>query len=203
MTMVIPDNIKKYLIIGIVVLAIGGVVTSVAVVGNSLLSKATSPAPAPAPQIVRIPTPAPQNIASPAAVSAEIPVSETPPVINPSEPVTTNGWIITGSSLVTVAPQFASDKKSLIVDFQSNNYSQINNVEYSLTYTADPQIVQLIKNNFVPLSAATRKSIPLGTCSGTNCVYDANPRGFTLRVLVKSNNSLSINLVTLTYASSP
>lgn len=193
------ENIKKYLIIGGIAVAVGGVIVTTAVVGQSFLSKASSPTPAPAPQIIRIPAPAPQNIASPTAVPTEI--SE--PVVAPSEPITVNGWIVTGSSLMTIAPQFALDKKSLIVDFQSNNYSRVNNVEYSLTYTADPQIVQLVKDNFVPLSTATRKTIPLGTCSGASCIYDTNPRGFTLRVLVKSNNSLSVNLVTLTYASSP
>lgn len=200
---------RKYIIIGVIILVVGAVVASVVVVGKTLLSNAATPAPTNTQPVIRIPPPTPDNIASPTAITNTAPTSQmsTADLINQAangtttnSSTTSTGWTVVGSGDVTVTPQLSIDGKSLNLNFSSTNFSKITDISYSLSYIADPQVTKFVKGSFSPAGQPSPilKVVPLGTCSGTNCVYDANPRGFTLKVLVKTNNGLSVYLITLT-----
>ncbi|MBI3887618.1 hypothetical protein HY310_00945 [Candidatus Microgenomates bacterium] len=201
----------------------GALLSSVYVVGQTMLSKATSATPVVQQAVIRIPPPTPE-ISTPTPISQVASPSSQPSVQdllnqiqqlqqqeNVNLPVQTNGWTISGSGDVTVSPKFSTDNKTLTLDFLSRNFSRITAVDYNLSYIADPQVTQVVKGSFAPNSEVAagevsgvpylRKTVTLGTCSGQNCVYDTNPRGFTLKVQVKTNNGLSVYLITLTLTS--
>lgn len=210
----IPYNVKRYLLIGGAVIILIAVAGSVIVVSRSILSSASAPVPAPQPiQVIPLRQPA-----TPSAVPANTPL---PPVVSspsarPVSPVASNtmigSWTVTGSGSVSVTPSFSADKKSLNLDFQSSSFSTVTSISYTLAYAADPSVSQVIKGTITPASetpttngsqSTIRKAVVLGTCSGTSCTYDTNPRNFNLKVIVKANNGLTVYLITLTLTSIP
>lgn len=204
---------RKFLIIGGISLVVLGVIASVIVIGRTLLSNAATPAPTNTQPVIRIPPPTPDTIASPTAINnLPAPASKmstaellglAATTSGTTTPTLTNGWTVVGSGDVTVTPQLSADKQSLNLNFQSGNFSKITDISYSLSYIADPGVTKLVKGNFSPTgqSSPLIKVVALGTCSGANCLYDTNPRSFTLKVLVKTNYGLNVYLLTLTSSS--
>lgn len=199
--MTITPGAKKVLIIVGVVLVIGAVMGSALVVGRSILSNAASTTPPV--EKPRVPPPVPPRSATNSATTPKAApkatVSAEPKTKPTTAPVDRNGWTLTGAGDVDVYPAFSTDLKTLNVDFKSTSFFMVTAIDYSLSYGADNAITRLVKGSLNP-ATGTRASIVLGTCSGGACVYDNNPHDFTLKVMVKSNNGLSVYLETLTRA---
>lgn len=205
----LPYELRKFLLIGLSIVVLVAVVGSVVVVGRSILSSAstTVASPSATPQMLPFRQPA-----TPSAFPSITPIAtDAGQTSIPTS--TTGGWSVTGSGDVTVVPNFGTNNKSLDVDFQSQNFSKIPSISYTLSYTADPAVSRVIKGTVTPASESVfnqgtispyiRKTIALGTCSGANCVYDTNSRSFNLKVIVKTNGGLKAYLITLTRANLP
>ncbi|MCL4397944.1 hypothetical protein M1403_02865 [Patescibacteria group bacterium] len=201
----ITPQARKIILIVVIIVAAGGVIATGVAVTRSILSKASESEPTPPTTVVKLAPPgAPAKTSTPSAAPTTLtnrPAPAATPAATPASTTTSTGWTVTGTGNVDITPTFSFDLKNLYVDFAGADLNLVTGMDYSLSYTADPNIPRLVKGSFS--APFTRKAIPLGTCSGTACVYDTNPAGFVLRVLVKTNNGLTVNLKTLTFAGAP
>lgn len=100
------------------------------------------------------------------------------------------------SGTVTTKTSLSADKTMLAVDFIAANFTSFTSITYTVTYTVDVSAVATTKNiqgTFSPAGTLItgyqsngypyiRKTFTLGTCSGSACTYDTNPRTFTVSV---------------------
>lgn len=201
--MTVSPRAKKILLVVIIVAAAGGVIVTGIVVTRTILSKASELPAAPPVTVTKL---APPAAPPKTATAAPTPLPEKPktpaPAQTPTTPAapakTSTGWIVTGSGNVDITPSLSPDLKNLYVDFGGTGINTVTGMDYALTYTAYPNLPRSIRGNFT--SPYTRKVVPLGTCSNTTCIYDTTPTGFVLKVLVKTNNGVTVNLKTLTFS---
>jgi hypothetical protein len=206
--MQISPELKKILIIVLVVVALGGVVATGVAVTRSIFSKASD---IPEETVASVPKLAPPKTPSKTATPAAAPkpVSSTPTPATPSAgatPTTTveNGWTTYGTGLVSAVLSFSTDYQNLYVDFASSSFAVVSSIDYSLTYEDSAATVRLIRGTVVPSGGTiARKVIALGTCSGTTCTYDAGAHNFVFRMLTKTNGGLTVNLKTYSLAALP
>jgi hypothetical protein len=203
--------------IGIIVL----IAVPAVVVGNNIFfTKATETPPAPI--VVNPPKKVtPEKTATPEAAPA--PESEPKPVptaslITPAAPpdplasasgVTRTGWVFSGTSLVDTIPNFSTDRRTLYIDFESNNFSQVASVSFVLNYdTASQTIPRGVIGSFDPAATPVtgknrgkpfiRRLITLGTCSQNVCTYDTTPHNFNLVVTTELTDATTTYTRTLT-----
>ncbi len=199
--MQITPEIKKIILTVVIVAAAAGVIITAVAVTRSILSKANETESATPPSVTKLAPPAaPAKTASPSA--APTPIANKPkPAPAPSAPVittTSTGWTTVGAPDVDITPSFSSDLKNLYLDFGGAGINYVTGMDYTLSYVVYPGIFRVVKGSLS--SPYTRKVIPIGTCSGLTCVYDSNTSNYSLKVLIKSNNGLTVNLKTLTFS---
>lgn len=111
-------------------------------------------------------------------------------------PTTTTPAATLPSGTVTTKTSLSADKTMLAVDFIAANFTSFTSITYTVTYTVDVSAVATTKNiqgTFSPAGTLItgyqsngypyiRKTFTLGTCSGSTCTYDTNPRTFTVSV---------------------
>ena len=113
------------------------------------------------------------------------------------QPVTSNSVLASGD--VDVATALSTDKTTLAIDFIALSFTPISTITYTITYTADVSGLatpKSIQGTFAPATVLItgykttgypyiRKTFTLGTCSGSTCTYDTNPRNFSVSASVK------------------
>lgn len=118
--------------------------------------------------------------------------TQTPTSTTPTSSPSATRALSTGD--VDVETVLSTDRTTLAVDFITVSFTTINTITYTITYTADVSGVATTKNIQGSFSPATvlvtgykttgypyiRKTFTLGTCSGTTCTYDTNPRSFAV-----------------------
>lgn len=128
---------------------------------------------------------------SSASGQTKFPTPTTPPPAT-----TTPAGATLPSGTITTKTSLSADKTMLAVDFIAANFTSFTSIAYTVTYTADVSAVATTKNiqgTFSPAGTLItgyqstgypyiRKTFTLGTCSGTNCTYDTNPRTFTVAI---------------------
>lgn len=114
----------------------------------------------------------------------------------PTTTTTTPAETTLPAGTVTTKTSLSADKTMLAVDFIAANFASFTNITYTITYTVDVSAVATTKNiqgTFAPAGVLVtgyqpngypyiRKIFTLGTCSGSACTYDSNPRSFTVTV---------------------
>lgn len=88
---------------------------------------------------------------------------------------------------VDVSSALSTDKKTLVVNFKSStNFSGIISISYTVTYDSGG-LKRSLQGDITADHSVNiiSKSLTLGTCSGTNCVYDSNPTNFRVSVTTK------------------
>lgn len=205
--MLVSLPLKKIILIVVIVAALGAVVATGIVVTRSLFSKASDMTPDTTSTVSGklAPPKAPSKTATPAAAPTPV-KSPPPPVASPAALTTTvsNGWTVFGLGSIDATLSFSADSKNLYADFASSNFSAVSSVDYSLVYEDAVNVARLVRGTAVPSGGTiARKVITLGTCSGTDCVYDTGPHNFIFRILVKTNGGLTVNLKTYSLAEIP
>lgn len=173
-----------------VVLVAGGVGAFLYVTNNAnplLQSSAYTPAQ------LDIPLPKPDTEAGFQTPTSTHSATTTTPIAttSPTTTTTTTSTPSIASGQVSTKTGLSTDQKTYIITFlSSNNFAGIRSITYGLTYTANSGAKGI--NGTVTVASATitsdsgyqaiRKELTLGTCSGTSCVYDSNPKGFRLSV---------------------
>lgn len=190
------------------------------VVGNNIFFAKATEAPKPAPIVINPPkkTPAPEKVATPPAEPTPKPAPTssliTPQPLDPAASVsgvTRTGWMFAGTSTVDVVPNFSTDRRTLYIDFESNNFDQVATVSFVLNYdTASQTTPRGVIGSFAPATTAItgknrnkpfiRRLITMGTCSQNVCSYDSSPNNFNLVVTVELDDATTIYTRTLTKA---
>ena len=211
--MQISPQLKKIIIIVVVIVSLVGVVATGVAVTRSIFSQASETSKDTTPAVDKLAPPkAPGKNATPAAtptpIKKEPPPPAGPPPSTPSAtpPVATeeNGWTVLGAGNVDAVLSFSTDNKNLYADFESLNFSSVSSIDYSLAYETDANVARLVKGTVTPVSGQIpRKVVALWTCSGTTCVYDTGPHNFVFRILIKTNGGLTVNLKTYSLAQIP
>jgi hypothetical protein len=104
-------------------------------------------------------------------------------------------WTTSGEG-VDLIPYVRVDKKALFVDFEANNFNNIEYIYYNLNYDTDePGRIRGVKGSFVPSTLGAdgfyngrpyyRRELILGVCSGVICTYHKNPRNVKLTANTK------------------
>lgn len=204
-----------------ILIAVIALVALVVLVGGGILIKKTFldlPTTSPAPKITpKIETPA-TGSAQPSIDDFLASQSGVPTASGAGALATTGktktGWAFTSDGGdVSIIPYFTASRKYVEIDFIAIDFANITNISYTLSYDSDSLSTQKgADGEFTPglgeLYSQTygknyyRKEISLGTCSGTVCTFDLNPRNFLLSVKVTTKNS-AILTTTLTLTKIP
>lgn len=139
---------------------------------------------------------------STASAQAKFTVTDSAPVSSSSATTTTTA-IATVTNLtpgdINTTTALSTDKTTFLIDFIALSFQPISLINYTINYTADASgsaTAKSIKGSFAPASVLItgyktngypyiRKSFTLGTCSGTACTYDTNPRTFSVTISAK------------------
>ncbi len=143
-------------------------------------------------------TPVQQTLDVPKPDAAE-PSFKTPAASSPAATKTTttttpsqSGSTLIPGGQVNTSTSLSTDKKTFTINFlSSSDFAGITTISYSLTYTSDGGSRGVTGN--VTVAAETiatnsngqqyiRKELTVGSCSGTSCTYDTNPKNFRLSV---------------------
>lgn len=132
-----------------------------------------------------------------ASVSAQVKFTAPTATTSIQQPVTSSSALASGD--VDVATALSTDKTTLAIDFIALSFTPISTITYTITYTADVSGLatpKSIQGTFAPATVLVtgykttgypyiRKTFTLGTCSGSICTYDTNPRNFSVSASVK------------------
>ncbi len=174
----------------VAVVLVGTGVVAFLYITNSTNPALESSAYTPAQQPIEIPKADEESGFKPAATAT--PAAS--PVTSPSPtPVFSNSPIPTGQ--VNTSTSLSTDKKTFTINFLSTtDFAGITSISYTLTYTADSG--QQKVTGTITVASETiatnsdgqqyiRKTVTVGTCSGTNCTYDTNPKNFRLSLSIQ------------------
>lgn len=143
------------------------------------------------------PVPIPQLPASPLPTLAPA-LTQEPEF---EEGTTATGWKYSGYRDVIVTPSASADKKYLYLDFESENFSEVASISYTLLYKASG-LSQSAKATFAPSGTQKiRKEIFLGVCSSGVCTAYTSPANFELTVQSTRDDSEVVYEQTLTKTS--
>lgn len=112
---------------------------------------------------------------------------------------TTTVWTEAGNGGVNVYPYIWSGKDNFFLDFESDDFNNIEYIYYNVEYDTDEQATKRgFEGSIAPSLVEPygvyqnlpyyREHIPLGTCSGNTCVYHRNVRNLHLTVNTKMLN---------------
>lgn len=106
-------------------------------------------------------------------------------------------WTVTGSTGgLVVIPYVRIDDKAFFIDFEHDDFDNVDYVSYNLNYDTDEEAVKRgVEGLFYPQITQPsgnydgndyiRRELVLGTCSRNECDYYSNPRNATLTVNTK------------------